>query len=39
MEPHGRSPWYLSDIPSYAKASEDYPPIGEIRRSVDYSFR
>jgi hypothetical protein len=26
MEPHGQSPWYLHRIPSYAKASEDYPP-------------
>ena len=26
MEPHGQSPWYLHRIPSYAKASEGYPP-------------
>jgi hypothetical protein len=26
MEPHGESPWYLHKIPSYAKASEGYPP-------------
>ncbi len=26
MEPHGQSPWYLHEIPSYAKASEGYPP-------------
>jgi hypothetical protein len=26
MEPYGRSPWYLHKIPSYAKASEGYPP-------------
>jgi hypothetical protein len=26
MEPHGQSPWYLHKIPSYAKASEGYPP-------------
>ena len=29
MEPHGQSPWYLFDIPSYAKASEGYPPAAE----------
>ena len=23
---HGQSPWYLHKIPSYAKASEGYPP-------------
>jgi len=26
MEPRGQSPWYLHKIPSYAKASEGYPP-------------
>ncbi len=26
MEPHGQSSWYLHRIPSYAKASEGYPP-------------
>jgi hypothetical protein len=26
MEPHGKSPWYLHKIPSYAKAAEGYPP-------------
>ncbi len=26
MEPHEQSPWYLHKIPSYAKASEGYPP-------------
>ena len=26
MEPHGQSPWYLHRVPSYAKASEGYPP-------------
>jgi hypothetical protein len=26
MEPHGQGPWYLHKIPSYAKASEGYPP-------------
>jgi hypothetical protein len=26
MEPHGQNPWYLHKIPSYAKASEGYPP-------------
>jgi len=26
MEPHRQSPWYLHRIPSYAKASEGYPP-------------
>jgi hypothetical protein len=25
MEPHGQSPWFLHEIPSYAKASEGYP--------------
>jgi hypothetical protein len=29
MEPHGQSPWYLHEIPSYAKASEGYPPVAE----------
>jgi hypothetical protein len=29
MEPHGQSPWYLHYIPSYAKASEGYPPIAK----------
>jgi hypothetical protein len=29
MEPHGESPWYLHDIPSYAKASEGYPPAAK----------
>jgi len=29
MEPHGRSPWYLHEIPSYAKASEGYPPAAK----------
>jgi len=26
MEPYGQSPGYLHKIPSYAKASEGYPP-------------
>jgi hypothetical protein len=29
MEPRGQSPWYLHDIPSYAKASEGYPPTAK----------
>jgi len=29
MEPHGQSPWYLHYIPSYAKASEGYPPTAK----------
>ncbi len=29
MEPHGQSPWYLHHIPSYAKASEGYPPTAK----------
>jgi len=29
MEPHGQSPWYLHNIPSYAKASEGYPPMAK----------
>ena len=29
MEPHGQSPWYLHEIPSYAKASEGYPPVAK----------
>jgi len=41
MEPHGQSPclhaevgygtqaWYLHEIPSYAKASEGYPPMAK----------
>jgi len=27
MEPHEQSPWYLHEIPSYAKASDGYPPV------------
>jgi hypothetical protein len=27
MEPHRQSPWYPNEIPSYAKASEGYPPV------------
>jgi len=29
MEPHAQSPWYLHEIPSYAKASEGYPPVAK----------
>ena len=29
VEPHGQSPWYLYEIPSYAKASEGYPPVAK----------
>jgi hypothetical protein len=29
MEPHGQSLWYLHEIPSYAKASEGYPPVAK----------
>jgi len=29
MEPHGQSSWYLHEIPSYAKASEGYPPMAK----------
>jgi hypothetical protein len=29
MEPHGQSPWYLHEIPPYAKASEGYPPMAK----------
>ena len=29
MEPCGQSPWYLFGIPSYAKASEGYPPVAK----------
>jgi hypothetical protein len=29
VEPHGQSPWYLHEIPSYAKVSEDYPPVAK----------
>jgi len=36
MEPHRQSPWYLIEIPAYAKASAGYPPIwvSDIRRSI-----
>jgi len=36
MEPHGQSPWYLIEIPAYAKASAGYPPVwvSDIRRSI-----
>jgi hypothetical protein len=42
MEPHGQSPWYLHYIPSYAKASEGYPPTAKsaeaaMLRCVKYS--
>jgi hypothetical protein len=29
MEPHGQSPWYLHEIPAYAKASAGYPPAAK----------
>ena len=29
MEPHRQSPSYLYEIPSYAKASEGYPPVAK----------
>jgi hypothetical protein len=29
MEPYGQSPWFLHYIPSYAKASEGYPPTAK----------
>lgn len=29
MEPHRPSPWYLHEIPSYAKDSEGYPPVAK----------
>jgi len=29
MEPHGQRTWYLHRIPSYAKASEGYPPLAK----------
>jgi len=35
MEPHGQSPWYLIEIPSYAEASEGYPPVA---KSAEASF-
>jgi hypothetical protein len=34
MEPHGQSPWYLQQIPSYAKASEGYPPSAKSAEAV-----
>jgi len=33
IEPHGQSPWYLHEIPSYAKASEGYPPVAKSTRA------
>ena len=29
MEPYGQGPRYLHEIPSYAKASEGYPPMAK----------
>src|SRR4030042_5389963 len=42
MELHGQSPWYLHRIPSYAKASEGYPPSAKsaeaaILETMNYS--
>jgi hypothetical protein len=34
MEPHGQSPWYLSEIPAYAKASAGYPPAAKSARAA-----
>ncbi|OGP78265.1 MAG: hypothetical protein A2V86_16705 [Deltaproteobacteria bacterium RBG_16_49_23] len=34
MEPHGQSPWYLHEIPSYAKASEGYPPVAKSAEAL-----
>ena len=34
MEPHGQSPWYLNKIPSYAKASEGYPPSAKSAEAI-----
>jgi hypothetical protein len=34
MEPHGQSPWYLHKIPSYAKASEGYPPSAKSAKAA-----
>jgi hypothetical protein len=33
-EPHGQSLWFLFDIPSYAKASEGYPPAPESTEAL-----
>jgi len=37
MEPHGQNPWSPKTIPTYAKASAGYPPVSEIRRSINTS--
>jgi len=34
MEPHGQSPWYFHEIPSYAKASEGYPPVAKSAEAL-----
>jgi hypothetical protein len=34
MEPHGQSPWYLHELPSYAKASEGYPPVAKSAEAL-----
>ena len=34
MGPHGQSPWYLHEIPSYAKASEGYPPVAKSAEAL-----
>jgi len=31
---HGQSPWYLHEIPSYAKASEGYPPVAKSAEAL-----
>ena len=33
MEPHGQSPSSLHEIPSYAKASEGYPPVAKSAKA------
>jgi hypothetical protein len=34
MEPHKQSPWYLHEIPSYAKASEGYPQVAKSAEAL-----
>ena len=34
MEPYGKSQWYLNRIPSYAKASEGYPPSAKYAEAA-----
>jgi len=34
MKPHGLCPWYFHEIPSYAKASEGYPPAAKSAKAL-----